>query len=84
MLSKKTIITNIAIYGIMLSIAAGTAIANPNHETDKQQTAKFSNIEQPLLIKTTVTLGGLGLIGLELWWFLISKPKSKKADVNIE
>ncbi|MDB9375942.1 hypothetical protein [Nodularia sphaerocarpa] len=30
-------------------------------------------IEQPLALKVGVTIGGLGLIGLELWWFLFSK-----------
>ncbi|QYO68580.1 hypothetical protein JVX88_20020 [Leptolyngbya sp. 7M] len=44
-----------------------------------EQTGQFRRIEQPLGNKVAVTLGGLGLIGLELWWFLLSKPKSKKA-----
>ncbi len=33
-------------------------------------------IEQPLSVKVSVTLGGLGLIGLELWWFLFSQKKA--------
>lgn len=40
---------------------------------------EFQKIEQPLGIKLGVTAAGIGLIGLELWWFLGSKPKSQKA-----
>ncbi|TAF06272.1 MAG: hypothetical protein EAZ77_12515 [Nostocales cyanobacterium] len=76
MLNKKTIISSLATYGIMFNLATTTAIANPNHATEKKQTANFQTIEQPLSIKTTVTLGGLALIGMQLWWFLIRKPKS--------
>jgi len=38
---------------------------------------EFQRIDQPISTKIAVTLGGLGLIGLELWWFLLSKPVSK-------
>jgi plastocyanin domain-containing protein len=34
------------------------------------------------LNKVAVTVGGLGLIGLELWWFLLSKPKSRQATTQ--
>lgn len=27
-------------------------------------------------------MGGIGLIGLELWWFLLSKPKSQKLEAR--
>ena len=30
----------------------------------------FRQIEQPLALKVGVVLGGLTLIGAELWWFL--------------
>jgi len=33
------------------------------------------------MVKGAVT-GGLGLIGPELWWFLLSKSKSQKAKTN--
>ena len=36
---------------------------------------QFRRIEQPLVLKIGVTVGGLALIGLELWWFLFSKTK---------
>lgn len=39
---------------------------------------QFRQIEQPLTLKIGVTVGGLALIGLELWWFLFSKTKHNK------
>lgn len=42
----------------------------------------FARIEQPLGVRLAVTAAGAGLIGLELWWFLFSKPKSKQAKVR--
>lgn len=47
-----------------------------------QSSNQFSHIEQPLSLKLLVTLGGLGLIGAEIWWFLFSKTKSQKATFN--
>lgn len=44
-----------------------------------QHVTQFSRIEQPLSVKILVTLGGLGLIGAELWWFLWSKTQAQKA-----
>ena len=38
-----------------------------------------NTIEQPLSLKILVTLGGLGLIGAEAWWFLFSKTKTQQA-----
>ncbi len=40
------------------------------------QSGQFQPIEQPLINKAIVTSSGLGLMGLELWWFLRAKPKS--------
>jgi plastocyanin domain-containing protein len=31
--------------------------------------------------KVAVTIGGLGLIGLELWWFLFNKSQGRKAAI---
>jgi plastocyanin domain-containing protein len=39
--------------------------------------SQFQQIDQPLTNKILVTLIGLGLMGLELWWFLLSKPKPR-------
>ena len=47
-----------------------------------EQTNQFRRIEQPLGTKIAVTLGGLGLVGLELWWFLLSKNKAATAKAS--
>lgn len=65
---KPFIISGIASLGLLFG--ASSAIAQP------YQNKPFHRIEQPLANKAIVTIGGLGLIGLELWWFLYSKPKS--------
>ncbi|WP_370304169.1 cupredoxin domain-containing protein [Pleurocapsa sp. CCALA 161] len=70
---------------MVLGIASGNAVAQMPHNmkemqpSQRDQTGQFQPIEQPLRNKIIVTVGGLGLIGLELWWFLASKPKSAKA-----
>ncbi len=43
---------------------------------------QFRPIEQPLELKIAVTLGGIGLIGLELWWFLFGKTKAAQAETK--
>lgn len=55
--------------------AFGIAAQMPTEST--MQNRQFRRIEQPIENKVAVTLGGLGLIGVELWWFLLSKPKSQ-------
>jgi plastocyanin domain-containing protein len=50
--------------------------------SEGEQTSQFQKIEQPLGLKLAVALGGLGLIGAELWWFMFSKTKSQKASVK--
>lgn len=55
------------------AMAAPDAQMQPHSATPSQ----FERIEQPLPVKLGVTAAGLGLIGLELWWFLVSKPKPK-------
>ncbi|MBW4641930.1 MAG: cupredoxin domain-containing protein [Goleter apudmare HA4340-LM2] len=94
MLKKTALIGSIASLGILFGSAFAEAMASPipslrdatrtvnaqtSHETHPQTTNQFQRIEQPLGNKVAVTLGGLGLIGLQLWWFLLSKPKSQKA-----
>ena len=88
MINKTAIIGSIASLGLGLGLASGVAVAqmphemNERHSSDTEQTAQFRRIEQPLANKVAVTLGGLGLIGLELWWFLLSKPKSRQATTQ--
>lgn len=32
------------------------------------------------MLKTGVTLGGIALIGLELWWFLFSRSRNSTVE----
>ncbi|MBD2493497.1 hypothetical protein [Nostoc sp. FACHB-280] len=81
MWNSKAIIGSIASCGLMLSLAGGVAktqIPNPKESPNTQ----FRRIEQPLLMKGAVTAGGLALMGLEIWWFLLSKPKLSSDRVH--
>lgn len=74
---KKIILTLI----LSLSITFGIAeIAQAKMTTSTNN--EFTKIEQSLSLKFLVTLGGLGLIGAEIWWFLFSKTKSQEAMSN--
>lgn len=59
---------NIAIASLTLGLTFGS-VQMPN-----SQTSEFQRIEQPIETKIAITIAGLGLMGLELWWFLLSKP----------
>ncbi|WP_317106500.1 cupredoxin domain-containing protein [Chroococcidiopsis sp. SAG 2025] len=86
MMNKRAIASAIASLGLALGIASGSAVAQMPHEgmqrSESERTSQFERIEQPLWLKGAVTVGGLGLIGLELWWFLLSKPKSRQATTQ--
>ncbi|MGH1397074.1 MAG: hypothetical protein ACRAVC_24025 [Trichormus sp.] len=72
MLSKKIIFASLASCGLILGLVSDKTLATMNHQVS---TTQFRRIEQTLPVKATVTIGGLGLIGLELWWFLVSKSQ---------
>ncbi|MBD2772097.1 cupredoxin domain-containing protein [Iningainema tapete] len=85
MLSRKLIIGSITSLGLVLGVASPKTVAQMTHEmpaSGQSQMTPFRRIEQPLGLKAAVTAGGLALIGLELWWFLLSKPKSQKAQAR--
>ncbi|NES95858.1 MAG: hypothetical protein F6K32_11600 [Desertifilum sp. SIO1I2] len=70
--------------GILLGVG-GNAIAvaqSPHPHTATRE--EFRYIEQPLPLKVGLTLGGLGLIGLELWWFLGNSSPSQPSDNESE
>ena len=69
-------LTGLVIFMFMAS--SGQAVTMPSEHS--HSTTQFRRIEQPLGLKAIVTLGGLGLVGLELWWFLFSQPTTKKAE----
>jgi plastocyanin domain-containing protein len=81
MFNKSQIFASIAALGLLFAMDSSIAAAEmPKHSLT--QTNQFRRIEQPLALKIGVTLGGLGLIGLELWWFIFSKSKAKKANFD--
>mgnify|MGYP005843297541 CR=1 FL=1 len=66
--------------GLLVSLAIATASpAMPAH-SDSEPATEFQRIEQPLALKLAIALGGAGLVGLELWWFLFSQPRSASPD----
>jgi plastocyanin domain-containing protein len=86
MLKKVTFFATLAGFGFLLGAISG-AIAAEMPEmaptSSMGQTEKeFERIEQPLENKAAITLGGLGFIGLELWWFLFSKPQTHRAKTQ--
>lgn len=89
MFNQRIIWANLTGLGILLLMTSGgqVAIAVPertNLPEHTKSTAQFRPIDQPLALKAVVTLGGMGLIGLELWWFLFSQPKTKKALSSLD
>lgn len=87
MLNQVLFLRKLAGLGLSIGISllpiseaiAAESHSNPSNDSP-HKTAQFRSIEQPLVNKVAVTFGGLGLIGLELWWFLFSKSKSLKDD----
>lgn len=82
---KKPTLISLASFSLVIALASGS-LAQVEHDTmtdhAPEQTGQFERIEQPLSSKIAVTAAGLSLIGLELWWFLLSKPKSRTATVT--
>ena len=73
MFKKNHIWCSIISLGLLFG-AVQIAVAQMS-KTESEQSSQFRRIEQPLALKVAVTLGGLGLIGTELWWFLFRKTK---------
>ncbi|MBN3921847.1 hypothetical protein [Nostoc sp. NMS4] len=73
-LPRKKIRSQLIGLGLLLVIITiSTLLAyNPIHSP---QSSQFSRIEQPFLLKLTVTLAGLALIYLELSWFLLTQDR---------
>ena len=64
-----------------LSLLLNAASASAQMPMEYSTTNKFQRIEQPFGIKAGVAIGGIALVGLELWWFL-GKPKPKRSTVK--
>ena len=87
MFNKSKIYGSLAGLGFFLALIPNVALAQKKMEVEMpasagEQTSQFQKIEQPLSLKLAVAVGGLGLIGGELWWFMFSKTKSQKAQVE--
>lgn len=81
--SKQKILGSLAGLGLLLGITSSVAVAQMPVKmpaSEEQTSEEFRRIEQPLGLKVGVTLGGLALIGLELWWFLLSKTQAQQAE----
>ncbi len=81
MLNKSKMVGSLAGLGFFLFLTPTIGLAEMTVSAEKQ-TSQFQKIEQPFGLKLAVALGGLGLIGAELWWFMFSKTKSQKASVE--
>ncbi len=69
--------------GILLSMGLSVGIVSSMSAQEmKHNSAKFQPIEQPITLRVAIALGGLSLIGAQLWWFLGSKPKSQQAEMS--
>lgn len=80
MLSKNKIVSSLAGWGLLLALTLNLTLAQEMKAEMSPgvggQTSQFPKVEQPIGLKLAVVLGGLGLIGAELWWFIFSKTKS--------
>lgn len=85
MIKQATFFATLAGLGFLLGAISGAIAAESMPEMQNHtvpQAQQFQPIDQPLAHKIVVTTAGLGLIGLELWWFLLSKPKSRQATTT--
>ncbi|MBW4663127.1 MAG: hypothetical protein KME01_02840 [Chroococcus sp. CMT-3BRIN-NPC107] len=77
MFNKKYIIGAL----VVLSFLIGTTSSLASTQMP-EKTTQFRRIEQPMSLKIGVTLGGLALIGTELWWFVFSRTKYPQAPLD--
>jgi plastocyanin domain-containing protein len=75
MFNQTKIYGSIAGLGLFLAFTINVALAQMKMEIQMpasagEQSSQFQKIEQPIGLKLAVALGGLSLIGAELWWFM--------------
>jgi plastocyanin domain-containing protein len=80
MFNKSKFLGRMIGLSLLISIAYSIPIKASTAAEASRQTSQFRQIEQPLGLKLGVALGGAALIGLELWWFLLSKASPNKAN----
>ncbi|MBD2744898.1 cupredoxin domain-containing protein [Coleofasciculus sp. FACHB-1120] len=81
MVIQKKVWSNLLGLWVLLSVFSGIPAKATSAEAP-MATNQVSQIEQPFELKLGITLGGLALIGLELWWFLVSKTQAQQATAN--
>lgn len=69
---------------LLISVTSSIPIKAATTAEAPRQTSQFRQIEQPWGLKLGVTLGGAALIGLELWWFLLSKASPTRANEDAD
>ncbi|MBE9060293.1 cupredoxin domain-containing protein [cf. Phormidesmis sp. LEGE 11477] len=74
--NKKWLLSGLLSASLLLAPQAAKS------QTSQPGTGEFRRIEQPVVLKVGVAAAGLGLIGLELWWFLLSKTKAQAATAS--
>ncbi len=86
MLNRNKIYGTVAGLSCFLALTTNSTLAQDLEvempTSARESTSQFQKIEQPLSLKLAVALGGLGLIGAELWWFMFSKTQSQKAQTK--
>ncbi len=80
MFNKKILWGSLAGLGLLLGTTSSTTLAAI--PTSSAPNSQFRSVEQPLALKVGVAIGGLALIGVELWWFLFSKLPAQKAEAH--
>ncbi len=79
--SKNQVLGSIIIsVGLLTGIALEATATGMNMPA--QQTNQFRQVEQPFALKLGVTLGGIALIGAEVWWFLFKKNKVQQTTLQ--
>ena len=82
-IGKQLVLITLIGLGLLAGLTShALASANPHLSNISAQNTIVQTIQQPFWTKAVVTSVGIGLIGLEFWWFLWSKPQSRQASVN--
>jgi plastocyanin domain-containing protein len=84
MFNKTQVLRHLVKLGLLISMASTIPITAATAAEASRQTSQFRQIQQPLGLKLGVALGGAALIGLELWWFLLSKPSQTTVNQDAD
>ncbi|NEQ20194.1 MAG: hypothetical protein F6K28_13295 [Microcoleus sp. SIO2G3] len=84
MFKKSQFLGHLIGLSLLISITSSIPVKAATTAEAPRQTSQFRHIEQPWGLKLGVTLGGAALIGLELWWFLLSKASPTKANEDAD